>query len=169
MDKHFFNMEGGQSADLDLDKEFLMLHGQFSAQSGIASVDGSVDDLLADLELDRLEYGADPDLIAAMNEGPQIASPATPSPIQQGQSRQQGQKGAGISAFAKGLSQGLGGLMEQNRPRSGATASTTTGRRTTKTNERPNWVIPALIGAIGIGIVVFAMGKKKNAQTFVAA
>ena len=59
--------------------------------------------------------------------------------------------------------------MEQNRPRTGGTTGTTTGRRTTKTNERPNWVIPALIGAIGIGIVVFAMGKKKNAQTFVAA
>ena len=152
--------DGGQSVDLDLDKDFLMQSGDFLAQSGIASVG----DLDAELGLDSLEYGADPELIAAMNQGIPIASPAQPV-SEAAQEAKDKIKGEGLSAFTKGLQRGLGGFLKSGQTQQPAPqAQPTQPSRAGVGLEGPNWVIPALIGAIGIAVVVFAMGKRKQTQ-----
>jgi len=147
--------DGGQSVDLDLDKDFLMQAGDFQMQQEMDAID-------ADLGLDGLEYGADPELISAMNQGVPIASPAQPVSETAKEAKDR-IKGKGLSAFTKGLQQGLGSFLnpEENKPE--PAAERTTARQPAKAGmEVPQYAIPILIGAIGIAVVVFAMGKRKQ-------
>ena len=150
--------DGGQSVDLDLDKDFLMQSGDFQMEQEMDAID-------ADLGLDSLEYGADPELIAAMNQGIPIASPAQPV-SQAAQEAKDKVKGEGLSAFTKGLQRGLGDFLKSGQTQQPAPQpQPTQPSRAGVGLEGPNWVIPALIGAIGIAVVVFAMGKRKQTQT----
>lgn len=145
--------DGGQSVDLDLDKDFLMQSGDFQLQQEMDAID-------ADLGLDGLEYGADPELIAAMNQGVPIASPAQPVSETAKEAKDR-VKGKGLSAFTKGLQQGLGSFLnpEEEKPQAAAQPA----REPAKAGmEVPQYAIPILIGAIGIAIVVFAMGKRRQ-------
>ena len=104
--------DGGQSVDLDLDKDFFDAVGRFSRSKWYRKWWGDLD---AELGLDSLEYGADPELVAAMNQGIPIANPAQPV-SQTLQEAKDKIKGEGLSAFTKGLQRGLGGFLKSDKP-----------------------------------------------------
>ena len=73
-------------------------------------------------------------------------------------------RGKGVSAFAKGLSQGLGLITGGQTPPPNAGGVDTDAKNAGYTNERRNPVIPILIGLIGVAVLVFAISKSKKGQ-----
>ena len=146
--------DGGQSVDLDLDKDFLMQSGDFQDLQEMNAID-------AQLGLDALEYAPDPELMIPSSPPP--LSQVTQEAKDKIQEAKDKNKGEGLSAFTKGLQRGLGGFLKSGQTQQPAQqAQQTQPSKAGVGLEGPNWVIPALIGAIGIAVVVFAMGKRKQ-------
>lgn len=154
MNKEYKNFYGGLDADVDVDlgKDFVNQGGTWSdIQETINQYGGESSDTLEDLNTKIEQAG-----------GGNVATGTQPSVQDALDKRRRANRGKGVSAFAKGLSQGLGLITGGQTP---PNAQVDTEAKTAGyTPENRNPVIPILIGLIGIGILVFAISKSKKGQ-----
>ena len=168
MNKDYKNFFGGLDADLDIDspKDFVnqvsfeyesVLPENFGGLS-LSSTPSAATGLCADADF-RKKY---PLLCSAQdNQDTPESSSSTQDLLTQ---RRNENKGKGVSAFAKGLSQGLGLITGGQTPPPNAGGVDTDAKTAGYTNERRNPVIPILIGLIGVAVLVFAISKSKKGQ-----
>lgn len=153
------NFENGESADLDLESthDFVNQAGTFQ-----------MDQLLDQFEQYGQEGGAQSpeELLAQAQVGQTQAKPATDASAIAAQQElaKRRARGQGVGSFAQGFAKGFG-LLGQQQPQpqpqpQAQTQPTQAGFAT----ERRNWVIPVMVGAIGLAIVVFAMGQSKKGK-----
>ena len=148
--------ENGLNSDLDLDatQDFVNQAGSFSMEN-----------LLSDLS----QYGEQGSGVTAesLTTGAGAAQATSPEAVKnQALLAKRRNKGKGLGAFAKGLGQGLGllGAGQQQQPlqqQAQATEPTQAGFQ----KERGDWVIPTLIGAIGLAVVIFAVSQSKKGSS----
>ncbi len=147
--------ENGLNSDLDLDatQDFVNQAGSFS-----------MDNLLSDFS----QYGQEGSdvTIESMTTGAGAVQATSPEAVnKQALLAKRRDRGKGLGAFAKGLGQGLGllGAGQQQQPlqQAQATEPTQAGFQT----ERGDWVIPTLIGAIGLAVVIFAFSQSKKGKS----
>ena len=148
--RHF---ENGESADLDLEstRDFVNQAGTFS-----------MDSLLDEFAQYGQEGGASsPQELLAGTQ----AKPATnPSAIAaQQELAKKKARGQGVGSFAQGFAKGFGLLGQQQQPQPQAQTQPMPSQASFAP-ERRNWVIPVMVGAIGLAIVVFAMGQSKKGK-----
>ena len=144
--------ENGLNSDLDLDatQDFVNQAGSFS-----------MDNLLSDLG-QYMEEGSGV-TAESLTTGAGATQATSPEAIKnQALLAKRRNRGKGLGAFAKGLGQGLGllGAGQQQQPLQQAQA--TEPSKAGFQRERGDWVIPALIGAIGLAVVIFAVSQSKK-------
>jgi len=163
MNKDYKNFFGGLDADVDIDssKDFVNQAGTWSdIQDTIDQYNAESSDTLGDLNTKIDQAG-----------GSNVATGTQPS-VQSVQdaledrrkANKKANRGKGVSAFAKGLSQGLGLITGGQTPPPNAGGVDTDAKTAGYTNERRNPVIPILIGLIGVAVLVFAISKSKKGQ-----
>lgn len=145
--------ENGLNSDLDLDatQDFVNQAGSFS-----------MDNLLSEFS----QYGQEGSGVTAesITTGAGAVQATSPEAVsKQALLAKRRNRGKGLGAFAKGLGQGLGllGAGQQQQPlqqQAQATEPTQAGFQ----KERGDWVIPTLIGAIGLAVVIFAVSQSKK-------
>lgn len=156
--------ENGLNSDLDLDatQDFVNQAGSFSFTTpSMLGLDFTPSESAATTSCSNAEFRSRyPALCGAQDrQNP----PSTSSTSTQDLLAQRRNKGKGLGAFAKGLGQGLGllGGGQQQQPvqqQAQATEPSQAGFQ----KERGDWVIPALIGAIGLAVVIFAVSQSKK-------
>lgn len=160
MNKDYKNFFGGLDADLDIDspKDFVNQAGTWSdIQDTIDQYNAESSDTLGDLNTKIDQAG-----------GSNVTTGTQPS-VQDAldyrrKANNKANRGKGVSAFAKGLSQGLGLITGGQTPPPNAGGVDTDAKTAGYTNERRNPVIPILIGLIGVAVLVFAISKSKKGQ-----
>lgn len=150
------NFENGESADLDLEstRDFVNQAGDFS-----------MDSLLDEFEQYGQEGGTtSPQELLAQAQQAQ-GKPATDASVIAAQQElaKKRARGKGVGSFAQGFAKGFGLLGQQQQPQPQAQTQPMPSQASFAP-ERRNWVIPVMVGAIGLAIVVFAMGQSKKGK-----
>ena len=155
MNKGYKNFNGGLSDDLDIDRvdDFVNQVESFS-----------MDNLLSELG----QYGQEGSGVTAesITTGAGAVQATSPEAVKnQALLAKRRNRGKGLGAFAKGLGQGLGllGAGQQQQPLQQAQATEPSQAGFQK--ERGDWVIPTLIGAIGLAVVIFAFSQSKKGKS----
>ena len=152
------NFENGESADLDLEstRDFVNQAGTFQ-----------MDALLDQFEQYGQEGGAQSpeELLAQAQVGQTQAKPATDASAIAAQQElaKRRARGQGVGSFAQGFAKGFGLLGQQQQQQPQAQTQPMPSQASFAP-ERRNWVIPVMVGAIGLAIVVFAMGQSKKGK-----
>jgi len=157
MNKDYKNFFGVLDADVDIDspKDFV---NQAGNPNGIFDfLDGDGDGIPDTIDIDAgTGTGVSEQAVvqAALEERRKANEKAN----------KKANRGKGVSAFAKGLTQGLGLITGGQTPPPNAGGVDTDAKTAGYTNERRNPVIPILIGLIGVAVLVFAISKSKKGQ-----
>ena len=162
MNKDYKNFFGGLDSDVDIDssKDFVNQATYNPNDSGnpygifdfLGDGDGIPDTI--DIDAGRGTGVSEKAVQAALEERRKANEKAN----------RKANRGKGVSAVAKGLSQGVGLITGGQTPPPNAGGVDTDAKTAGYTNERRNPVIPILIGLIGVAVLVFAISKSKKGQ-----
>jgi hypothetical protein len=174
MNKEYKNFFGGLDADVDIDSPKDFVNQVSDDENTDRSVSGTVDDWLSSLA----QYGGDVETFTTPSgqvitgrtgngtgADVPIAEYAEGTAIRDAfqeklEDRRKANKKQGLSAFAKGLTQGLGILQSPLSPSEGTEPKL--GENSGLITETRNPVIPILIGLIGVAVLFFAISKSKK-------
>ena len=121
-----------------------------------------MDSLLDEFEKYGQEGGAtSPEELLAGTEARPNTNPSTIAAQQELAKKRA--RGKGVGSFAQGFAKGFGLLGQQQQPQPQAQTQPTASQASFAPEKR-NWVIPVMVGAIGLAIVVFAMGQSKKGK-----
>jgi hypothetical protein len=173
MNKDYKNFFGGLDADVDIDspKDFVNQGGDGENTDGSPTLTDTWSALqesisqygASDAPID--EYAQGFDLYKNRDVENDFSSVDISNVLEERRkANKKANRGKGVSAFAKGLSQGLGLITGGQTPPPNAGGVDTDAKTAGYTNERRNPVIPILIGLIGVAVLVFAISKSKKGQ-----